>query len=115
MVLYLLNSPVIALAFDDVSAVFRVEEIGASTARAVVRRNKVVSAIGHEATAKLLSVLLDYPVEVNRIAVYMKPNDKAIALQFRERMQFGKELSYDDVMKLYDEGKLRLLYIVRLR
>lgn len=48
------------------------------------------SAIGHEATAAALSMLLGIKVPTNRIAIKMQPGEGAIVFQLRGRLAEGQ-------------------------
>lgn len=61
-----------------------------------------VSAIGHEASAQALNVLMDLPkngqcIQVNRIPAVMEPGDIAIALKVRGRLPEGQILTIEEL------------------
>jgi hypothetical protein len=58
---------------------------------------EVVSAIGHEATAKYLSKLLNYPVEVNRTTIEFQDDDMALVIKIKTRLPEGKVLSEEEL------------------
>ncbi len=59
--------------------------------------DKLVSAIGHDGSAQVLSVLLDQPVAVNRVSMSYQPGDTAICLQLRQRQPEGVVLTAEQV------------------
>jgi len=66
-----------------------------------------VSAVGHEATAKVLSRILGVEVPVNRIRIKMEPGDEAVVFRLHERLPEGKVLSAEELEKHgYDLGLL---------
>lgn len=69
-------------------------------AKAIVSQGEFISAIGHEATAKILSFLLGIEVPMNRIAIKMERGDKAIVFRLLTRIEEGKVLSEEEIMKL---------------
>lgn len=52
-----------------------------------------LSAIGHEATAEVLTTLFGEKVEMNRIAYEMQPGDVCIVMKLRARIPEGKVLT----------------------
>ncbi|MFN4151521.1 MAG: STIV orfB116 family protein [Candidatus Sericytochromatia bacterium] len=49
----------------------KIERIDVNQARQLVKQNQFTSAIGHESTAKLLSMLLGIDIPMNRIQIQM--------------------------------------------
>lgn len=88
--LLLLNSPIVT-GFGK----YTWEECPTQNAIDLVHREDVelVSAIGHEATASLMSIILGVPVEVRRVKILM-PYDGTSALVFRllDRLPEGEVL-----------------------
>lgn len=58
------------------------------------------SAIGHEATAALLSKLLRRIIPVNRITITMQPGDQALVFRIRTRLPEGMVLSAADMANI---------------
>lgn len=74
-----------------------------------------VSAIGHEATARLLSHLLQQPVPVARISVSLAPGDKALVLRLKGRLPEGKVLNEEEIQSVgYELGLLEAVTKPRL-
>lgn len=90
--LYLLNSPILT-AYGDYrfTGPLDVEEAKAFAARGFA------SAIGHAASARLLSLLLEVDVPVNRVAITMQAGDAALVLRVKERMPEGVVLTAADL------------------
>lgn len=64
---------------------------------------EVISAIGHQSTADILSNLLDRRVEVNRIVYEQRISDTAIVIKLRGRPQEGKVLTRSEIEEIgYD-------------
>jgi len=59
-----------------------------------------VSAVGHEATAKLLSQLLGVEVPMNRTEVKIEYGDKLIVFQLMQRLPEGKILTEEELKQL---------------
>ena len=80
-------------------ATLRVEEIPAAEVAALLR-NGFQSAIGHAATAQVLTTLLGVEVSVNRVAVTLQPGDTLIVFQLQGRLEEGRVLSAEEVQAL---------------
>lgn len=66
-----------------------------------------VSAIGHEATATVLSQLLRQLVPVAHITASLAPGDRAIVLRLKRRQPEGKVLSEEEIQSIgYELGLL---------
>jgi len=69
-----------------------------------------VSAIGHEASANILSRILNIPIPVNRIQIKMQPKDEALILRLLKRLPEGKVLDESELMALdFELGLLKRL------
>jgi len=76
-------------------------------AREIALTNSAESAIGHQATADILTELFGFPVEVNRTNNQQQPGDLAVVFKLRGRPQEGKVLSREEVEAIgYDFGLL---------
>ncbi len=71
------------------SAVF-VRSIVPVQAKELVQRKGFTSAIGHKATADILSMLLGVDVPVSRTQVKMNVGDEAIILTLNKRLEEGQ-------------------------
>lgn len=95
--LYLLNSPVLSdfgvwRYTGPVSVVEAAEMLRAAP--------EFVSAIGHESTAQLMSELLGFAIEKNRVTVSMQPGDRALVFSVKRRMPEGVVLSSEDLRRV---------------
>ncbi len=63
------------------------------------------SAVGHQGTAQVLSLLLGTEVPSNRIAIRLSQEDSLIVFQLGVRLEEGRILNEEEVLSLYREGK----------
>jgi uncharacterized protein DUF1874 len=87
------------------------EPVSLEQARKLVRAYQeggwVQSAIGHQSTADLLTMLLEYPVTVNRIEFKQSGNDVALVFKPKERIGEGKVLTREALQAIgYEFGVL---------
>lgn len=81
---------------------YKLSEITKETARnecmeAVEAGHEVLSAIGHSATAEIMSEVLVFRVRPNRINYVQQPDDMCIVFKLRDRIPEGKVLSRKDI------------------
>jgi len=78
--------------------------------RTVREADEVKSAIGHAATAEIMTNLLDYKVEANRIEFFQTVADIALIFRLKKRIGEGQVLSAKEIEKIgYEFGILRRL------
>ncbi len=63
------------------------------------------SAVGHQATAEILSTLLGIEVPANRTAIKLNSGDVLIVFQLGIRLAEGQVLSKEEVLDLYNKGQ----------
>ncbi len=101
--IYLFNSPVLTTYGDWHFS----GPLSAQTARKRLNGQQVTSAIGHAASAALLTRLLARPVEVSRVAARLRPGDSALVLRLLERLPEGVVLDEHQMAVLpYELGWL---------
>ena len=106
--LYLLNSQIIPLNWKLTdSYTIKIKRIDVNQAKQLVNQNQFISAIGHDATAKLLSMLLEIDIPVNRIQIEMNSGDIGLHFVLKKRLPEGhiiktiqelEEIGFDLVM-----------------
>jgi len=93
-----------------------ITETTPDAARAIVesakrRGREIVSAVGHESTAKMLSMLLGIEVKANRVMVKLEEGDTALIFQLFTRLPEGRILNYEELADLMNRGLAKLLYL----
>jgi len=100
MVLYVLNTLIVPINFDETpQAKIKLRRISVEEAKEILAGG-FVSAVGHEATAKVLSQLLGIQVPMERRTIFLKPGDRAIHFFLKVRLPEGAILSEDELRKL---------------
>jgi len=102
--IYVLNTLIIPVDFEIKEKYsIHLEKIDIEKAREMLSEKEFISAIGHEATARLLSEMLGIEIPYNRIAVKMREGDIGIHFFLKTRLPEGKVLSKEELKKLdYD-------------
>ena len=77
-----------------------VEEIDTETVKELLKNSDFISAIGHEATAKVISQKLGINVEANRVQIKMNRGDVLIVFQLLQRLPEGKVLSEEEIQQI---------------
>jgi len=100
MTIYVLNTLVIPIDFERFPKVtVKIRKASIEDVRQMLSR-RFVSAIGHQATATLLSQLLGIEVPFNRVTVKAEPGDILIHFVLRERIPEGKILTLEELQRL---------------
>ena len=87
---------------------FRITDLSLEQARQLAMENKdnILSAIGHEATAKVMTTLLGVEVPTNRIVFAQEKGQKAIVLKMNGRIPEGVVLTKEEMEKIGYSFKL---------
>ncbi len=70
----------------------------------LLREGEYVSAVGHPATAEVMSALLGVEVPPNRVSITLQVGDTLVVFQLGVRLEEGKILSSEEVQDLYNRG-----------
>ena len=90
------------------NGVFKITDLSLEQARQLAMENKdnILSAIGHEATAQVMTTLLGVEVPTNRIVFAQEKGQKAIVLKMNGRIPEGVVLTVEDMEKIEYSFKL---------
>jgi hypothetical protein len=100
----------IAPSLLNEGVVIKASPITLEEAKALLQQG-FVSAVGHESTARVLGHLLGVEVPFNRVQISIKEGDVIISFQFLVRLPEGKVLGDDEVLALYNEGKIKFFRV----
>lgn len=89
-----------SLSMIEPPATVRVEGLTTAQARALLRRGEFISAVGHAATAEVLSTLLEVQVPMNRVSVSLRKGDILVVFQLLSRLEEGKILTVEEMQAL---------------
>jgi len=71
--------------------------------------SKGVNAIGHAGTIDLINKLCGAALSVNRISITATVGDEIYIIMLTTRLEEGKVLNADEIQRMYNEGKVRLV------
>jgi len=102
---YILNSPILTTY-----GTFKFRKVNLYEAQCFIKEGHYISAVGHEATAELMSKILGGNIPWNRIKVEMKPGDTALVFRLLTRLEEGKVLSSEELSRVkYELGLLEMV------
>jgi Domain of unknown function (DUF1874) len=106
--LFFLNAPVLT-SFGE----FQFEKLSLEQAQNLIKEfdedesKQIESAIGHKATAEVLTDLLSYRVEANRVEFIQTAEDAALVFKLKQRAPEGVVLNREEIEKIgYEFGLL---------
>jgi len=97
MTIYIANAFSLSMLTPPVTV--KVTEVGAEDVKRLLI-NGFTSAIGHESTAKIISVQLGVQVPVNRVAIKLTSSDILVVYQLLTRIPEGKILTEDEIKQV---------------
>lgn len=82
------------------NGLYRITDIDVKLARKYIVENGFISAIGHEATADIMSDLLDSKIIMNRIQFHQEVGQLAIVFKLNERPPEGEILNREELERI---------------
>lgn len=79
------------------NGLYRIKDIDVDTARTYIKKNGFISAIGHGATAEIMSDLFELKVPMNRIQFHQEIGQIAIVFKLNERPAEGVLLTREEL------------------
>lgn len=76
---------------------FELKDITLDEARNLVIENEILSAVGHQSTADILTTLLKIEVPMNRIQFAQETGQKALVFKLNGRPEEGKILTTEEI------------------
>lgn len=76
---------------------YMLKGISLDEAKSLASSNEILSAIGHQSTADILTELLGVPVPLNRIMFEQEQGQKALVFKLNGRPIEGKVLSREEI------------------
>ena len=86
--LYILNSATLPLV-EGKAYLIKAKQLSVEEASELLKKEKFISAVGHEATAKALSNVFGVKIEYNRIQIYLDHGDKLLSIILKKRLPEG--------------------------
>ncbi len=89
--LYVFNTTIVPLSKNLNTAIVAFRRVTIQEAREIIRKHegKLISAVGHKATATLLQKLLHEDITFNRLNASLERGDKVIAFKPLKRLDEG--------------------------
>ena len=85
---------------------FTLQAISLDEAKQLIKDKEILSAVGHESTAQILTELLEVDVPLNRIQFKQQSGQKALCFKLNGRPQEGTILTAEEIKKIGYEFKL---------
>ncbi len=92
------------------NGLYRIEDIDINSAKRYILQNGFVSAIGHEATAEIMSEVLGFNIKMNRIQFHQEVGQIAIVFKLNERPPEGEVLNREEIERIGYSFKLMKRY-----
>lgn len=79
---------------------FELKDITLKEAKNLVKENEILSAVGHQSTAEILTTLLETEVPMNRIMFEQETGQKALVFKLNGRPEEVKILTVEDIEEI---------------
>jgi len=77
-----------------------IREVSVEDVKKLLSQSNFVSAVGHQATADVLTKLLNVQIPFNRVQIQLNEGDVLVVFQLLTRLEEGKVLTEDELSKL---------------
>lgn len=95
MKLGILNTSILTAA-----GTYKLEDITLEDAKNLVAENEIDSAVGHVATAEIMTTLLGVEIPVNRQLFTQQPGQSALVFKLNGRPEEGKILTVEEIEQI---------------
>ena len=99
------------VANGEVEATVNIKTIDVVRARQLLSENRWQSAVGHEATSRIVSKILDVEVPAERRQVRLEEGDKVLVFQLLQRLPEGKVLGEEELAEVVRNQKWRFVLV----
>ena len=79
---------------------YELKDITLEQAQDLVHNNDILSAIGHQSTADILTTLLETTIHMNRIMFEQEQGQKALVFKLNGRPEEGKILTQQEIKEI---------------
>ena len=79
---------------------YELQDITLQEAQQLVQNNEILSAIGHQSTADILTTLLGTTIPMNRIMFEQQEGQKALIFKLLSRPEEGKILTQQEIEQI---------------
>jgi len=79
---------------------YEYEKINSDKAKELLNSSDFTSAVGHQATADVLTKILKTKVPVNRVQITLNQGDRAIVFKLEKRLPEGKILNKEELEQI---------------
>lgn len=100
MKIVLLNTTIVTTDGD-----YSIKTISLEKAKELVKNANLLSTIGHQSTADIVSELLEIPIKMNRIMYTQEVGDIALCFKLKGRPEEGKILTAEEIETIGYEFK----------
>ena len=83
-----------------VTGIFELKDITLQEAQQLVKDNNILSAVGHQSTADILTTLLGTEIPMNRIMFEQEVGQKCLVFKLNGRPEEGKILTQQEIEEI---------------
>jgi len=99
--LYILNTATLPLKEGE-KYIIKARQVSVQQVREMLEKEYYTSAIGHQATAQLLTNILGQEIPFNRIQIQLQPGDRLLAFLLKKRLEEGRVIkTVEELEEIY--------------